>query len=269
MQTIDLPQKDNNVEINYQTIVNFLSLYIRSKDYSVINPTIQKNSLIFNQESQLPELWIKTKCPINKNLAFYDYQNQLEEKKSYPGQIKKPSPFFFPKTPFTLPSNCELEFSSNKKNTWKKSLNSANSLALSQKKWLISIVQNNKLSSSGPFSTEKIKSFLNFNYMKLNERERNNQQIMIVDIENDVLIGQVATKVESRGSGYAREFLKWLAAFLHQFNKKAYLLALDIRVSYYREIGFREVEKEIVLERIDVEKESMQKGRLNNESENK
>ena len=40
----------------------------------------------------------------------------------------------------------------------------------------------------------------------------------------------------------------------------------DIRVSYYREIGFREVEKEIVLERIDVEKESMQKGRLNNES---
>ena len=92
---------------------------------------------------------------------------------------------------------------------------------------------------------------------------------IVFDIENDVLIGQVATKVESRGSGYAREFLKWLAAFLHQFNKRAYLLALDIRVSYYREIGFREVEKEIVLERIDVEKESMQKGRLNNESENK
>ena len=57
-----------------------------------------------------------------------------------------------------------------------------------------------------------------------------------------------------------------MAAFLHQFNIRAYLLALDIRVSYYREIGFREVEKEIVLERIDVEKESMQKGRLNNES---
>ncbi|MBO5382847.1 MAG: N-acetyltransferase, partial [Ruminococcus sp.] len=90
---------------------------------------------------------------------------------------------------------------------------------------------------------------------------------IVFDIENTVLIGQVATKIESRGSGYARDFLKWLAAFLHQFNKRAYLLALDIRVSYYLEIGFREVEKEIVLERIDIEKESMQKGRLNNESE--
>ncbi len=89
---------------------------------------------------------------------------------------------------------------------------------------------------------------------------------IVFDIENDVLVGQVATKINARGSGYAREFLKWMAAFLHQFNKRAYLLALDIRVSYYREIGFREVEKEIVLERIDVEKESMQKGRLNNES---
>ncbi|MBR6669763.1 MAG: N-acetyltransferase [Ruminococcus sp.] len=90
---------------------------------------------------------------------------------------------------------------------------------------------------------------------------------IVFDIENTVLIGQVATKIESRGSGYARDFLKWLAAFLNQFNKRAYLLALDIRVSYYLEIGFREVEKEIVLERIDIEKESMQKGRLNNESE--
>lgn len=89
------------------------------------------------------------------------------------------------------------------------------------------------------------------------------------DIENTVLIGQVATKIESRGSGYAREFLKWLAWFLNQFNKRAYLLALDIRVSYYIEIGFREVEKEIVLERIDIEKESMQKGLLNNEPEHK
>ncbi len=89
---------------------------------------------------------------------------------------------------------------------------------------------------------------------------------IVFDIENDVLVGQVATKISSRGSGYAREFLKWLAAFLRGFNKKAYLLALDIRVSYYREIGFRETDHEFVLERFDVDKESMQKGRLTNES---
>lgn len=85
------------------------------------------------------------------------------------------------------------------------------------------------------------------------------------DIENVVLVAQVATSIQARGSGYAREFLRWLAEFLNNLGKKAYLLALDIRESFYREIGFREVEKEIVLERIDVEKESVLKGRLADE----
>ncbi len=89
---------------------------------------------------------------------------------------------------------------------------------------------------------------------------------IIFDIENCVLIGQVATKIKSRGSGYAREFLKWLALFLNTLNKKAYLLALDIRVSFYREIGFKKIMSEIVLERQDIEKESIAKGRLADES---
>ena len=88
---------------------------------------------------------------------------------------------------------------------------------------------------------------------------------VIFDIENEVLIGQVATKVSARGSGYAREFLKWLALFLNNLGKRAFLLALDVRVSFYHEIGFKEVEKEIVLERIDVEKESVMKGKLADE----
>lgn len=89
---------------------------------------------------------------------------------------------------------------------------------------------------------------------------------IVFDIENWVLVGQVATKIKSRGSGYAREFLKWLALFMNTLNKRAFLLALDIRVSFYREIGFREVMKEIVLERQDIEKESILKGRLADES---
>lgn len=84
----------------------------------------------------------------------------------------------------------------------------------------------------------------------------------IFDIGDEVLIGQVATKVSARGSGYAREFLKWLAYFLNNLGKRAFLLALDVRVSFYREIGFREIETEIVLERIDIDKESVNKGEL-------
>lgn len=88
---------------------------------------------------------------------------------------------------------------------------------------------------------------------------------VMFDIKNEVLIGQVATKTEARGSGYAREFLRWLAAFFNNLGKRAYLLALDVRVSFYREIGFREVESEIVLERMDVKKESVMKGKLADE----
>ncbi len=88
---------------------------------------------------------------------------------------------------------------------------------------------------------------------------------VVFDIENSVLIGQVATRLSARGSGYAREFLKWLALWLNGLGKRAYLLALDVRVSFYREIGFREVEKEIVLERIDVDKDSVMKGKLADE----
>lgn len=87
----------------------------------------------------------------------------------------------------------------------------------------------------------------------------------VFDIDNVVLIGQVATTAAARGRGYAREFLKWLAKFFNGLGKRAYLLALDVRVSFYREIGFRETEHEIVLERIDVEKESALKGKLEDE----
>ncbi len=84
----------------------------------------------------------------------------------------------------------------------------------------------------------------------------------VFDIGSTVLIGQVATNIAARGRGYAREFLKWLAKFFNGLGKRAYLLALDVRVSFYQEIGFEVVGKEIVLERIDVVKDNVSKGRL-------
>lgn len=84
----------------------------------------------------------------------------------------------------------------------------------------------------------------------------------VYDIGSTVLIGQVATDSASRGQGYAREFLRWLAGFFNRLGKRAYLLALDVRVSFYEEIGFRTAGKEIVLERMDVEKDSIAKGTL-------
>lgn len=85
---------------------------------------------------------------------------------------------------------------------------------------------------------------------------------ILFDQNNDVLVGQVATKRSARGSGYARTFLQWLAAWLQGFGKRAVLYALDIRTSFYQEIGFQELEQEYVLERKDVEKDNVEKGAL-------
>lgn len=85
---------------------------------------------------------------------------------------------------------------------------------------------------------------------------------LIFDRNDKVLVGQVATKAECRGSGYARDFLWWLAGWLNSRGKEAVLSALDIRISFYKEIGFEEILSEYVLERRDIEKEQQEKGAL-------
>lgn len=49
---------------------------------------------------------------------------------------------------------------------------------------------------------------------------------IVYDIDGTVLVGQIATRLSARGSGYARKFLKWLACYLEKQNKTAYLNAL-------------------------------------------
>lgn len=86
---------------------------------------------------------------------------------------------------------------------------------------------------------------------------------IVYDIDGYVLVGQVATKLAARGSGYARIFLKWLAEYLSGQNKTAFLYALDTRESFYREIGFEVYNDEFVLEKTDDKHESTEKGKLN------
>ncbi len=71
---------------------------------------------------------------------------------------------------------------------------------------------------------------------------------VIYDIDDHVLIGQVATKIDARGKGYARELLYWIGHTLNQCGKTVSLFALDYRASFYREIGFRPVSIENVIQ---------------------
>jgi len=86
---------------------------------------------------------------------------------------------------------------------------------------------------------------------------------ILFDIENHVLVGAGLPPVLPHGAAAMQEnFLHWLANELEQQGKYAVLYALDIRVSFYREIGFQEKETEWVLERADIEKEDVRKGAL-------
>ena len=72
----------------------------------------------------------------------------------------------------------------------------------------------------------------------------------VYDYGGHVLIGQVATRTAARGRGYARDFLHWIANDLAARGKTGILYALDIRRSFYEEIGFTLLETEYVRERL-------------------
>ncbi|MBR5370583.1 MAG: GNAT family N-acetyltransferase [Oscillospiraceae bacterium] len=84
----------------------------------------------------------------------------------------------------------------------------------------------------------------------------------IYDYNDHVLIGQVATKRAARGKGYARDFLHWIANRLDAQGKTGILYALDIRKSFYEEIGFKLTESEIVWERLHEAEPDRKKGVL-------
>lgn len=85
----------------------------------------------------------------------------------------------------------------------------------------------------------------------------------VYDYENHVLIGQVATRAAYRGKGYARDLLRYLAAQMQQQGKEAILYALDLRASFYTEIGFPLLQTEQVLERLeDAEPDALKKEAL-------
>lgn len=71
---------------------------------------------------------------------------------------------------------------------------------------------------------------------------------VIYDVDDHVLIGQVATKAEARGRGYARDLLYWIGHTLSLSGKTVSLFALDYRESFYEEIGFKAISTENVIQ---------------------
>lgn len=70
-------------------------------------------------------------------------------------------------------------------------------------------------------------------------------------IDGTALIGHVATIPEERGKFHARSLLYWIGERLTLDGFCVKLFARPNRVSYYEEIGFKEIGTDIVLERIN------------------
>lgn len=68
-------------------------------------------------------------------------------------------------------------------------------------------------------------------------------------IDGTALIGHVATIPEERGKFHARTLLYWIGERLTKDGFTVKLFARPHRVSYYEEIGFKEIGTDIVLER--------------------
>ena len=70
-------------------------------------------------------------------------------------------------------------------------------------------------------------------------------------VDGTVLIGNVGTIPEERGKHHARNLLYWIGEKLTNDGFDVRLMARPNRVSYYEEIGFKEIGTDIVLERIE------------------
>ena len=68
-------------------------------------------------------------------------------------------------------------------------------------------------------------------------------------VDGVALVGHVATVPEERGKFHARRLLYWIGERLNKDGFEVRLFARPHRVSYYEEIGFREVGVDHVLER--------------------
>lgn len=68
-------------------------------------------------------------------------------------------------------------------------------------------------------------------------------------IDDIAFVGHVATIPFERGKHHARELLYWIGEKLNEDGFKVRLYARDYNVSYYTEIGFVPVNKDVVLER--------------------
>ena len=194
MCSINIHSQNQTVnELHYNNLIHFLSHYKTNPDISTtFSSSIQNEASIISKESLLPDMWTKTKCPINKNSAFV--VNVLSKHKQDYKTLKKLPPNFFPQKPFNIPPSSELVKLSLNKVTLPEvisedKLNEGNkdfSLKFKKKSWKVSLMHFNKVFYYGPMNSMKMYNFLTTVYNTMTQEEKATKSIMVIDLEFDI-----------------------------------------------------------------------------------
>ncbi len=68
-------------------------------------------------------------------------------------------------------------------------------------------------------------------------------------LDNKAFVGLVATKKDKRGKGYAKKLLNYICNEFMLEDIETFLLAREERIGFYKEIGFKELSRDLILER--------------------
>ena len=180
--SISLSEKIHYITHNGQYISNlkcFLENYNISNELSNFSSDFMSDSKIFSEKSLIPETYIKTREPFDRNLAFVSkgYLNVIDENEK--------KPILFPIEPINLSNECQLQKTLNLTNKNFPSKKIIKNQILS-KIWLIEVKQKKKIYSYGPYSSKKIYSFISDSYNHMSKKDKRKKQILVLDIEEDV-----------------------------------------------------------------------------------
>lgn len=97
-----ISNKSNLQELNRLSIQDMLYKYNKRKDNNTFTDSFLLNETVYVSENQLPELVLRTKKPIDHNMAFISSNRFVDYE-----QFMQPPSNLYPKTPFIV-SNDEL-----------------------------------------------------------------------------------------------------------------------------------------------------------------
>lgn len=171
---------------NIENIQRFLSSFKYYPETSKISQAFLSDNTIYSKESLIPDIWLKTKCPINKNLAFLDCFCQKGRKSKKDKPLVVP-PNFYPKKPLIISPESDLI----KRNVYvekKEMIVQENDIfaGLLNKTWIVNLMHYNTILNYGPMNSLRVYSFLKNVYASMSKEEKEKKSIMIVDTAFDI-----------------------------------------------------------------------------------